>query len=71
MRADLAGIGGFLLVFGFLWLLLSYSVASAIYGYNGDAYQQLAIQLIGLVLASTGAGLLAYAIGSKSPGPQV
>jgi hypothetical protein len=70
MRAELAGSGGFLLVFGFLWLLLSYSITNAIYGYNGDAFQQLAIQLVGLILASLGAGLLAYAIASRAPGPQ-
>ncbi|MDA4124574.1 MAG: hypothetical protein OK438_03885 [Thaumarchaeota archaeon] len=70
MRAEFAGIGGFLLVFGFLWLVLAYSVAYTIYGQNVDPFQQLATQLIGLVLASVGAGLLAYSIGAKASEPR-
>lgn len=72
MRAGLGAIGAYLLVFGFFLVLLAYSVLNAIYGYGGyNTNQALAVQLAGMFLASFGAGLLVYGIGSRSPVSQV
>jgi hypothetical protein len=62
--------GSFLLVFGLLWSLLSSVIINEIAGYFYTDQIVIAYsQLIGLILAAIGAGLLTYghATNSKSP----
>ncbi|HME19301.1 MAG TPA: hypothetical protein VKF15_06185 [Nitrososphaerales archaeon] len=66
MSATVGAIGAFLLVFGFLFLLISSTVVSALIGYASDPTRPLVLmQLLGIVLASVGAGLLIHGVLSR------
>ena len=58
--AAMMSIGATLLVFGLLWIPLSYPIVNAFYGYNDAQVRAVGLQLLGLILASLGAGLLTY-----------
>jgi hypothetical protein len=65
-------IGAFLLVFGLFFALLSGSIIDALY--SGSFYSNYQIvtaysQLIGLIVAAMGAGILAYGYGMNSKSP--
>jgi len=64
------GIGASLLVFGLLSILLASIFAQEVYNsYSNTGTTALVLQLVGLALATIGAGLLAYGngLGSKNP----
>jgi len=68
MSATIGALGGFLLVFGFLFLLISSTVVSAIIGYGTDPTVPLVLmELVGIMVSSLGAGLLMYGILSRRP----
>ena len=68
----LMAFGALLLVFGILFALLSGTIIDNFYSYNFYGNYQVAIgysELVGLVLASIGAGFLAYGYGLNSEKP--
>jgi F0F1-type ATP synthase assembly protein I len=66
LSATTGGLGGFLLVFGFLFLLISSAVVGAIMGYSQDTtVPTVLMELLGILLASVGAGLLMFALLSR------
>jgi hypothetical protein len=68
LSATLGAIGAFLLVFGFLFLLISQSVVSALIGYGSDPTVPLVLmELVAVVLAAVGAALLIHGILSRRP----
>jgi len=71
MSATIGALGGFLLVFGFLFLLISSTVVSAIIGYGSDPTVPLVLmELVGITLSSLGAGLLMYGVLSRRSEPK-
>jgi len=66
LSATTGALGGFLLVFGFLFLLVASSVVTAIIGYSSDpTIPVVLMELVGILLASVGAGLLMHAVLSR------
>jgi len=65
-------IGAFFLVFGLFFALLSPSLIDALYSgsyYNNYQIAAAYSELVGLIVAAMGAGILAYGYGMNSKSP--
>jgi hypothetical protein len=62
-------IGASLLVFGLLWVFLSFVLVGEISQGQYDGTIALEFQLSGLILATVGAGLLTYGYGRSEENP--
>ncbi len=66
MAAVTGAIGAFLLTFGFFFMLLAPGFVYNLVGYQNSQNLSVYLQLVGMGLASVGAGMLAYGVLSRS-----
>jgi len=64
MNATTGAVGAFMLMFGFLFLIILGGVVQVLFPY-GDPVGQLEVALAAVIVASAGAGLLFHGILSK------
>jgi hypothetical protein len=71
MGARAGAAGGFLLVFGFLTLLIAPGIVYALYPNATDTNTaQVSVDMVAITVASLGAGLLFYGALSRGGGPR-
>jgi hypothetical protein len=67
LGATIGAAGASLLVLGFLFLLISNGVVSAVFGYTASPTSAVLMELLGIFVASVGAGMLIYGVLSRGP----